>query len=383
MPETKNPTRDERIDSLRGLLIAIMAINHLALPISKFTNHPFGVVSSAEGFIFLSGLIGGIVYTRRLVTYNTAQLFKNIYKRAGAIYGAHILTFAAIAVIFFCVPYYFANWNRLLPHFDTNTAEILALSAVLLYQPRNFDILPMYCVFFLLLPPVIYTLVRNHTLWVLVGSFCVWLIPQLIEFKMANYRVGHMHISPGYFNYLAWQFLFFIGVIFGVRTARGKSITLLHRKSLAVVSFVIFLVLFMIRHSFITPVAGFPLMEAARRGTLAWLRLVNFLALAHLVYLLASARYNLLIWPPFALMGRYALVIFSVHLLLVYLAMPWLRQLTYRNTLLQFLFSGLFVLILYASARIYHAWKTKDLPQLQSNVRRRPAAGKRRPRHRR
>jgi hypothetical protein len=365
MPETIYPTRDERIDSLRGLFIAIMLINHLALPISKLTYHSLGVVSLAGGFIFLSGLIGGIVYTRQLAKYNTSYLFKKVYKRAGVIYGAHILTIAAIAIIFFCLPYYFAHWRHLLPHLNTNTAEILALSAVLLYQPRNFDILPMYCVFFLLLPPVIYTLVRNHTLWVLAGSFFVWLIPQLIDFKMATYRFGQLLIVPGYFNYLAWQFLFFIGVILGVRTARGKSLTFLHSKSLAVVSLVIFLVFFLIRHSFITPVAGFRLMVATSMNTFAWLQLVNFLALAHLSYLLASARYNLFIWPFFALIGRYALMTFSVHILLVYLAMPWLRPLTYRNPLLQLLFSGLFVFVLYALARLYHAWKMKNAPQPQ------------------
>jgi hypothetical protein len=89
--------RDQRIDNLRGLLIAIMAINHLnyfAPPISYYTYQPFGFVSAAEGFVFLSGLVAGMVYPKYCIGQNTWNLFERVYRRAGMIYGAHITTFS-------------------------------------------------------------------------------------------------------------------------------------------------------------------------------------------------------------------------------------------------------------------------------------------------
>ncbi|RJS93382.1 OpgC domain-containing protein [Salinisphaera sp. Q1T1-3] len=45
---------DQRVDTLRGLMLVIMTIDHLG-PLSRFTMEPFGFVSAAWGFVFLSG----------------------------------------------------------------------------------------------------------------------------------------------------------------------------------------------------------------------------------------------------------------------------------------------------------------------------------------
>ena len=49
--------RDTLFDSLRGLLLVTMAINHIPSDLHPLTDGALGFVSSAEGFVFLSGLV--------------------------------------------------------------------------------------------------------------------------------------------------------------------------------------------------------------------------------------------------------------------------------------------------------------------------------------
>ena len=45
--------RDGGLDSLRGLMLVGMAVNHIASPLQVLTDHPFGYTTSAEGLVFL------------------------------------------------------------------------------------------------------------------------------------------------------------------------------------------------------------------------------------------------------------------------------------------------------------------------------------------
>ena len=67
LPQADSPEeqRDRGLDSLRGLMLLGMAVNHIASRLQILTDHPFGYTSTAEGFVFLSGLVAGLVYTRR------------------------------------------------------------------------------------------------------------------------------------------------------------------------------------------------------------------------------------------------------------------------------------------------------------------------------
>jgi len=50
--------RDPRVDTLRGLFLVVMMIDHLPFhPLRRFSSQSLGFVSSAEGFVFVSGLV--------------------------------------------------------------------------------------------------------------------------------------------------------------------------------------------------------------------------------------------------------------------------------------------------------------------------------------
>src|SRR5471032_3409051 len=85
--------RDLRFDTLRGLFLVCMTINHLPTELRAATDQSLGIFSAAEGFVFLSGLIAGWVYTRKYRTQGAEGLSAASTGRAKSIYRWHIGAF--------------------------------------------------------------------------------------------------------------------------------------------------------------------------------------------------------------------------------------------------------------------------------------------------
>ncbi len=88
--------RDVRIDWLRGLAMTCVIVNHsrLSSPISWFTYERFWVVTAAEVFVVLSGVVLGMVYRKRLARDGWLAVARALGRRAALLYGA----FVAVAV---------------------------------------------------------------------------------------------------------------------------------------------------------------------------------------------------------------------------------------------------------------------------------------------
>ncbi len=54
--------RRPELDALRGLFLVWMTLTHLPTRVSDLVNQPFGFVSSAEGFVFLSAMLVATLY---------------------------------------------------------------------------------------------------------------------------------------------------------------------------------------------------------------------------------------------------------------------------------------------------------------------------------
>ncbi len=59
------PQRRPELDALRGLFLVWMTLTHLPTRASEWTNQPFGFLSSAEGFVFLSALLVARIYSKQ------------------------------------------------------------------------------------------------------------------------------------------------------------------------------------------------------------------------------------------------------------------------------------------------------------------------------
>ncbi|WP_170976714.1 OpgC domain-containing protein [Massilia sp. HP4] len=148
--------RDIRLDTMRGILLIIMTLNHLGGSLTLFAAQPFGYVTAAEGFIVLSGYTYAI--TSKLGFEPFMARLRTSGKRAFKIYKYHILAFALLLSIAILIPSYGEYFGKRF-FVKNNTEEILWTiigTLLLVHQPVYFDILPMYIVFALLSPLVLY-----------------------------------------------------------------------------------------------------------------------------------------------------------------------------------------------------------------------------------
>src|SRR5215472_1784307 len=85
--------RRPELDALRGLFLVWMTFTHMPTRFSDFVNQPFGFVTSAEGFVFMSALLVSRVYLRDEQQSET-ELRARLWRRTLKIYSYHLLMLA-------------------------------------------------------------------------------------------------------------------------------------------------------------------------------------------------------------------------------------------------------------------------------------------------
>ena len=213
--------RDLRFDTLRGLFLVCMTVNHLPTELRYFTDQSLGTFSAAEGFVFLSGLLAGWVYTRRYRTGGPGGLLTASLGRARSIYAWHVAAFVAALVSVNLTVRIMGTISPTAPLlFIEHPLQALGLGLVLLHQPGLLDLLPMYCIFVLLLPPVIGALENGRRWLVLSISAAVWAVAQFAPVV----DPGTVYpIITGSFNPFGWQLLFVGGVVIGNARMSGRE----------------------------------------------------------------------------------------------------------------------------------------------------------------
>lgn len=149
-----------------------MTINHLGGPLHAYSFQTLGFISSAEGFVFISGVVAGMVYGRIGLVQGSNPLRKRTFRRAFDIYLYQMTAF--IAILFLeCIitntdfQSFFRKMNPL-PMESPFTAP--GLGALFLWQPAFLDILPMVCLFLLITPFAITLFIKKHGHWWVLGS---------------------------------------------------------------------------------------------------------------------------------------------------------------------------------------------------------------------
>jgi hypothetical protein len=145
--------RSPEIDALRGVFLVWMTLTHLPTHLSDLVSEPFGFVSSAEGFVFLSALLVARLYIRQAAEAGTALRTK-LWKRAVRIYGYHLtlVTLAFTMAATFAVTAHRLALINLLNFYLAHPFPAIVGSLLLIYCPPLLDILPMYVIFLLITP---------------------------------------------------------------------------------------------------------------------------------------------------------------------------------------------------------------------------------------
>jgi hypothetical protein len=234
------PSRDHRIDFLRGLALAIIFINHVPGNIySHFTPTNFGFSDAAEVFVILAGFASAYAYFARFERGERWDASRKALRRAGVLYVSHVFTTVAGIALFAAAAIYFARPGYLtdmiyylnIKEVFENPAESFVGIVTMGHQLGYFNILPMYMGILLMLPLIMW--LAGHGLKVLLAaSALLWLIAGAFVIDMPNYPKE----GGWFFNPLPWQLLFVIGFILGQRSRQGKTLAFsstLYRISLA------------------------------------------------------------------------------------------------------------------------------------------------------
>ena len=308
--------RDLRFDSLRGLMLVCMTINHLPTSLRAYTDESVGIFSSAEGFVFLSGLLAGWVYSRRLRRDGPAALRQAIQKRATRIYGWHVAAFLVclVAVQICSALTGFCSWASP-PLFYAHPWLAALLGSAMLYQPGLLDILPMYCAFVLLLPYVLEALEAGRIRRVLGWSLLSWFVVQWIP-PVDGAPLYPVHV--GSFNIFAWQLLFVGGAVIGhARLTASRPPIRFGPLLLAGAAAVAVYGYGVQKLHWRPPVPDWMFGQLLNKPNLGALRLADFAAAAYLVSGVGARWPRLLTWRPLAFLGQHSLVVVAAQSVLV------------------------------------------------------------------
>src|SRR3954464_13397968 len=163
------PGRDLRLDLFRGLALWLIFLDHIPSNIvSWITIRNYGFSDATEIFIFISGYTAAFVYGKAMRERGFLISGARILRRAWQIYVAHIFLFAiymaeiAYVASSFENPLYAEEMGVLdfLKQPDVTIVQALLLK----FRPVNMDVLPLYIVLILSLPPILWLMQRRADL---------------------------------------------------------------------------------------------------------------------------------------------------------------------------------------------------------------------------
>jgi hypothetical protein len=299
-----SPSRDLRIDLLRGMAVLAMIVDHVAgaSPLRLLTGGNQFYTSAAEGFVLLAGFTAGLVSARAVKRGTLSSTAWRFLHRAVLLYAL----VCAITLVF-----------------TLDQPLLSQLPDILTLKQRHsiLDVLVLYAMLFVLAPLAAHLLASGRT-WVLVtASVAVWgayqFAPQVFDLPSFLGREGHFG-----FPLAAWQLLFCLAMAGGYHRDRlARSLTRAWRLRLLVLAGVTSVGLLVLY----THAAGLPptLGSAGSLGslfakeTVAPGRLVASFSIFSLLFALTSmlgARTKAVLGRVFLPLGSRSLLAFVLHL---------------------------------------------------------------------
>ena len=218
MPPIIPTGRDLRLDLFRGLALWLIFLDHIpSNMVAWITIRNYGFSDATEIFVFISGYTAAFVYGREMLNRGLVIAGARILRRAWQVYVAHIFLFMAYMAELAYVTTTFENplYSEEIDLLQTlkEPGSTLVRALLLIFQPPNLDILPLYIVLLAGFPVVLWLLLRRPTL-ALAASVALYALTWRFELRLVAYPSGEW-----FFNPLAWQLLF----VFGAWCALGGA----------------------------------------------------------------------------------------------------------------------------------------------------------------
>jgi hypothetical protein len=233
----------------------------------------------------------------------------------------------------------------------------------LLHQLENANILPLYIVL-LLVTPLLLALARRDDRLMLAASAGIYVAARAFSLNLSTWPVE----GTWFFNPIAWQLIFAIGIVAGRRLKRGG---IAYDARLFAACLAIVVIAAVVRTDALGYASGLwqhvhDVLDCGKTD-LGLARLVHFLALAYVVYhsgLTALVR-RTQAFPPLSLIGRYGLPVFATGTVLSAIGeLVETRSEDFSHTLAfgaAIVFGG--ILMHYLVARGLAAWRDKSRAQ--------------------
>lgn len=335
-------TRDLRIDFFRGVALLIVLVDHIEgwcnqHLVEAWTLISLGFSDAAEIFVFLSGYVLAYAYSRTLAAGGLKACLRKALKRSVQIYAAYqIAAWTVILIGALASNYNPPAYNeqfRIGEHLGPSLLAALTLR----FHPWGFDILAFYVPILPAMAVMLYLRRRVAWLaWAISGG--LYLAVQFNPHWNLT-RFGDQQLW--YFNPMAWQFLFFVGITMGDPVRRPLRYPpprwLLVVPSAAIVAFGLLVMKLSIPLMQRSPSLEAVLMPLVRfywdwgddKTVLQPLRLAHFFALAYLTSVLFPARlkfWSSAVARPIVITGRHSLEVYACGLVLSFLAVLAIQQ---------------------------------------------------------
>lgn len=334
------------IDGFRGIFLVFMMIVHandvLKTTFGKLNHHYFGWVEDAQGFVFMSGLVVGLVYGKRFLRLGFDAMSGAIWGRIKTIYS-HQIGLIVLLLIATLACSMIADVPSVLRPYDTHPVAFPALSALMVTGSMHMGILPMYIFFMMATPYALRLLHQRRYLTYTAIVATLWLIAQTrLPDALVSGAEGLAGIKLGiFFNVLGWQVLFFGGLFAGfLMAAERLNLEFLETPEMRRV-FLLCVALFFLLGIYDRIVfddwfgAAFSeaILSEADRGNFSTIYLFAFAVdLLAIVWLLGPGRQDrsplisgtaraigkAVTFRPLVFLGQHSLHVFSAHIVIVY-----------------------------------------------------------------
>ncbi|WP_137181362.1 OpgC family protein [Roseomonas sp. AR75] len=322
------PGRDLRVDFVRGLALWFIFIDHTpGNLLGHLTLRNVAFCDATEGFVLLAGYASGLAYGRMMERDGWAPAAARIAGRVGTLYVAHIFLFVVFTAQ---VGYSAALLDQAayldelaLDPFGQEPYRALLEALLLRYQPAFLDILPLYIVVLAMFALALPLLARPVLLLVL--SLALYLAARLLDLAPQGWAG-----RDWFFNPLAWQLLFAIGVVMARadpawlarRFPWNRWVAALAILGLASVAVMLNLVWHGPAFGLERPEAIAAWMAGVDKAGLHPARLASVLVMAWLIAHLMPPQARFLhgrLGTPFVLMGQQSLPVFCAGIFLSFL----------------------------------------------------------------
>ena len=346
-------TRDLRLDFMRGFVIPLLICSHFEyFSLLMYIGwERIGVVSTAEIFVTLAGVVVGMVYGKKLKKDGFDACLTALLSRASQLYRVNVFIILTIGLLRY-VPFlnttavttfynpYTGDSFPLYPPLSDGFFRLISQALLLRCGPHQFQIIGLYVVLFALVTPLVFRMLEKKQIKLLLGIS--WIL-YLANFGMPETKNSTAEIrwTGAQFEYafplIAWQLIYIHGIVAGYykkelveffRGSIGKQIIY----AAFLISFCFFI--FTLNHpikefadwaklSFVPPEAFEHLyFNYFQKYKIGPGRLINMVALFISIYVLLT-----LYWKPFnrALgwflipLGQASLYVFFVHIFLLLL----------------------------------------------------------------